>query len=331
MKWKMELINIFTLVLFIETIFGYPSQKQYNPDAEPKFKDKAEYNDLVAAASGEKKEYNITNDSEILMEPTEVIKTEQETTAGLSLSEDQELINSDTVLTSGEQEAEVRNAETESQTLFPSFAELFSKHRLSFLEQQQQRYRPNRFLGYFQRDRNAYQTVATYTTKDVQPSLLGSGNFGVIRGGTYYPEEKEEDGYTANESLFNPYYNNDKRNRQNYYGNPKPQPVRSGDFFANFRDFADITSPPKSSFSHLSVVYTNRNGSVAEKVTEPRNIFETLRMLEQDELNIPVLVTTEIPMKKISKGKRKLIKLREYEEKKTRKSRLAVEPLLALS
>lgn len=228
----------------------------------------------------------------------------------------------------------------DSQNFFPSFAELFANHRLSYTEQQQnQRYRPNRFLGYFQRDRNAYQPAASSTVKNTQHSLLGSGNFGVIRGGTYYPEEKENDEYTVDETLYNPYYTgNTPRGRTNYYRNPKPQPIRGGDFFANFRDFADITAPPKSSFSHLSVVYANRNGT-EKHAAGPRNIIETLKMLEDqndDDVNgvlstITTTTTTELPTKKISQGKKKLQNMKKYHEEKNRKYRMTVEPLLALS
>ncbi|KAK0076273.1 hypothetical protein PV326_010915 [Microctonus aethiopoides] len=228
-----------------------------------------------------------------------------------------------------------KSLEQESQNFFPSFAELFANHRLSFAEQQQQqRYRPNRFLGYFQRDRNAaYQSTAAATARNSEHPLLGSGNFGVIRGGTYYPEEKENEEYSVDESLYNPYYStNIARGRSNYYRNPKPQPIRGGDFFANFRDFADITAPPKSSFSHLSVVYANRNGTRG-RTNEPRNIIETLRMLEEqeEENSNGISTTTEIPMKKLSQGKRKLLKMKNYHEEKQRKSRMTVEPLLALS
>jgi len=239
-------------------------------------------------------------------------------------SKDQEAKNTDHTAIAQFADEEGKSLETESQNFFPSFAELFGNQRLSFAEQQQ-RYRPNRFLGYFQRDRN-YQTAAT---KD-QHSILGSGNFGVIRGGTYYPEDKENDEYSVDESLYNPYYHS--RGRAHYYRNPKPQPIRGGDFFANFRDFADITAPPKSSFSHLSVVYANKNGSSAGRVTEPRNIIETLRMLEEEEQsNAEEVSTTEIPRKKQSKGKWKLMKMKQYEEDKARRSRMSVEPLLALS
>lgn len=226
-----------------------------------------------------------------------------------------------------------KNLETDSQNFFPSFAELFTNHRLPYTEHQQ-RYRPNRFLGYFQRDRGNYQTASSQQKESLHP-LLGSGNFGVIRGGTYYPEEKENDEYSIDESVYNPYYHGSGRSRHNYYKNPKPQPVRGGDFFANFRDFADITAPPKSSFSHLSVVYANKNGSSTARINDqPRNIFETLRMLEEEEFNASLTTTTtttEQPQKKLSQGKRKLMKLKKYQDEKARKSRMTVEPLLALS
>ncbi|XP_058808643.1 uncharacterized protein LOC131674138 isoform X2 [Phymastichus coffea] len=228
-------------------------------------------------------------------------------------------------------DSEEKSLETDSQNFFPSFAELFGNHRLPFTEHQQQqsqqRYRPSRFLGYFQRDR-PYAIASS--NKEQQPALLGSGNFGVIRGGTYYPEDKEQDEYSIDETAFSPFYH---RGRTSYYKNPKPQPVRAGDFFANFRDFADITAPPKSSFSHLSVVYAAKNGSSTgtRAPDQPRNIFETLRMLEEEEGDVITTTTTEVPQKKLSQAKRKLIKMKKYQEDKLRKSRMTVEPLLALS
>ncbi|RLU25939.1 hypothetical protein DMN91_002102 [Ooceraea biroi] len=332
------------------------------PDGAPVPEDAAieQHEDSVASASEVGEEYD---DSDMYMEPDESETTSQADHAEESIEdhseaktstdaadesteksvgtekpddsekpkdnekpEDQEAKNTQHTATQFA-DAEDKSLESESQNFFPSFAELFANHRLPFTEQQQQRYRPNRFLGYFQRDRANYQTAAS-ATKD--HSLLGSGNFGVIRGGTYYPEDKEHDEYSADTSLYNPYYHS--RGRAHYYRNPKPQPIRGGDIFANFRDFADITAPPKSSFSHLSVVYANKNGSSTGRVTEPRNIIETLRMLEEEERsNAEETTTTEIPRKKQSKGKRKLMKMKQYEEDKARRSRMSVEPLLALS
>lgn len=242
---------------------------------------------------------------------------------------------------SAEEQHEERSIETDSQNFFPSFAELFGAQRLPFTEHQQ-RYRPSRFLGYFQqqqqRDRQPYVAASA---KDSQSAttILGSGNFGVIRGGTYYPEEKENDDYSVDDaSVYNPFYNH-QRGRSSYYKNPKPQPVRGGgDFFANFRDFADITAPPKSSFSHLSVVYANKNSTGRTSLDQPRNIIEALRMLEEEEeqgslkTTRTTTTTEEVPVKKLSQGKRKLYKFKKYQEEKARKSRMiVVEPLLALS
>lgn len=346
----MHLIGILTVLLLAGTeILGHPPQERLMPDGAPVPEDTVVHEDSVASASEVGEEYD---DSDMYMEPDESGTTsqpdraeentqktnERETSTETpdksdekaseaekpETSKDQEAKNTDRTAVAQFADAGDRNLATESQNFFPSFAELFANHRLSFAEQQQ-RYRPNRFLGYFQRDR-AYQTAAT---KD-QHSILGSGNFGVIRGGTYYPEEKENEEYSIDESIYNPYYHN--RGRAQYYRNPKPQPIRGGDFFANFRDFADITAPPKSSFSHLSVVYANKNGSSTGRVTEPRNIIETLRMLEEEERsNAEEVTTTEVPRKKQSKGKWKLMKMKQYEEDKARRSRMSVEPLLALS
>ncbi|XP_012062573.1 PREDICTED: uncharacterized protein LOC105625870 [Atta cephalotes] len=344
---RMHLVGILAILLFADTqILGHPSQERLMPDGAPVPEDTVVHEDSVASASEIGEEYD---DSDMYMEPDESgttslpdrteessQKNQNETLIDIIDKNNEKSSEIENPETSKDQEAKNtdhtgitqfadagRGLETESQNFFPTFAELFGNHRLSFAEQQQ-RYRPNRFLGYFQRDRN-YQTAAT---KD-QHSILGSGNFGVIRGGTYYPEDKENDEYAIDESLYNPYYHN--RGRAQYYRNPKPQPIRGGDFFANFRDFADITAPPKSSFSHLSVVYANKNDSSTGRVTEPRNIIETLRMLEEEEQSNEEEVSTEIPRKKQSKGKVKLMKMKQYEEDKARRSRMSVEPLLALS
>lgn len=333
----------FTLIiglLMASQVLGYPQQERLMPDGAPVPEDAADHEDSVAAASetGDGDEYD---DSDMYMEPDgaesspgnqahhvadeEAVAIVDETLPGVL-----EKIEDHTHVVSAEPPATRReftdkSLESESQNFFPSFAQLFTNRRLPFEEQQQQQhYRPNRFLGYFQRERGGYEAAAA---NDQPHPLLGSGNFGVIRGGTYYSDEKDKDEYTVGETLYNPYFHGlNTRAKQNYYRNPKPQPVRGGDFFANFRDFADITAPPKSSFSHLSIVYANKNGTRG-RITEPRNIIETLRMLEEESET----ATTEIPQKKLSNGKRKLLKLKKYQEDKTRKSRMSTEPLLALS
>ncbi|CAD6238044.1 GSCOCG00008369001-RA-CDS [Cotesia congregata] len=344
-------IILLTLVGFAVhgTTEGYPPQV-IKSDGTAVDRISSEHEDSIAAASEvHDRDYDGSDDSDMYMEPDEA-ETEnhesqqaKEEPAFNQASDTPETTTTESQVEADKIEAvptaqEDKSLEQESQNFFPSFAELFANHRLTYNEQQQQqRYRPNRFLGYFQRERAPYQSSAS-TVKDAQHPLLGSGNFGVIRGGTYYSEEKDEE-YNGDESLYNPYYssNHANRGRSNHYRNPKPQPVRPGDFFSNFRDFADITAPPKSSFSHLSVVYTNRNGTKSAAVggaTEPRNIIETLRMLEeQDNENTgdDSTTTTELPVKKLSSGKRKLMKMKKYQEDKARKFRMTVEPLLALS
>jgi len=59
-------------------------------------------------------------------------------------------------------------------------------------------------------------------------SILGSGNFEILKGGTFY----EEDDYRR------PYSNNRPAQPYNYYGN--------NDIFHNFRDFADIKGDRKN-------------------------------------------------------------------------------------
>lgn len=152
--------------------------------------------------------------------------------------------------------------------------------------------------------------------------------------GTYFHDEDRED----SGSLFNPYYSNNGHGRP-YVANPRPQKYNNGDFFANFRDFADINTPTKASFSEYVIVYVNKNGSKIDNVpgetTRPKNIIEQLSLLDKEENPIE----NEIPQKKLSSHKRKLSLLHQEKLNKQKKSYFKkkdspkdlVEPLLALS
>lgn len=77
------------------------------------------------------------------------------------------------------------------------------------------------------------------------------------------------------------------------------------------------------------MVYVNKNGTKQEETKRPKNIIESLALLDTE---------AEIPMKKMSKSKAKLAKLlpeKKYKVKKSQKdkkvSRDLHEPLLALS
>ncbi|CAG9562432.1 unnamed protein product [Danaus chrysippus] len=203
----------------------------------------------------------------------------------------------------------------DSQTFFPSFANLFeprqqNNYRLGFGSQEAAySQRPNSYrslLNYplfngFRGLENfgKQSTPASEPIVDASSTVLGSGNFGIIRGGTFFAQNDEDADYNDNLSS---YYNNGHGRPSlnvGYIANPRPN--YNQDQFANFRDFADINSPSGSAYSHYVVVYANKNATMDEiseetrnVVSKPKNIIETLEQLE----------TTSAP--KISKSKAKL-------------------------
>lgn len=233
------------------------------------------------------------------------------------------------------------DANADAQHFFPSFAPLFSAppplghSRPPFYNQEPAYSQRPVFPGGF-RDLPYPHAVAE---SESNTNVLGSGNFGVIRGGTYYAEERDD---LLNDDIYSPYYGNNGHGRPAYYRRNPPPPFRQGDdFFANFRDFADISTPTKSSYSHYYVVYVNRNasntdsgnqvGSIGSRQQQiPHNIIEQLQLIDS---------TTETPDSKLSKRKRKLEKykqtLKRKEDKKNTKTIVSpkelYEPLLALS
>lgn len=182
----------------------------------------------------------------------------------------------------------------------------------------------------------------------VNDNILGSGNFGVVKGGTYYAEEREDADFASDSE---PYAyigpSSDGGSRLHRRKNPPPAFRNGGDFFAHFRDFADITAPSKS-FSQYYVVYVNKNATIedginaaaatatATSVKKPKNIIEQLNMLDEEAENEEPLRAHE---SKQSKFKRKLSahQNRERQKEINAKSKLyspvkeIPEPLLALS
>ncbi|XP_044761606.1 uncharacterized protein LOC123318895 [Coccinella septempunctata] len=218
---------------------------------------------------------------------------------------------------------------------FPSYQNPPSGHSRPFYQQQEGAY-SHRPQGSYQQ-RFDYDT-AKYTgykdtprdTSSENLDVLGSGNFGVIKGGTFY--QGSEGGDSSNyDDEYSSYYQNGHGRPSSFYYNQNPRPYQH-EQFANFRDFADINTP---SYSQYIVVYANKNGTtqdtapvVAKK--RPNNIFESLAQL--DDQDDP---TTTNPPKKLSKFKRKLALL--PREKKVRAKTEGkgqadnAEPLLALS
>lgn len=206
------------------------------------------------------------------------------------------------------------DSKPESQHLFPSFSAIFpplGHSRPSFYPDPSRGYQVE---GFRYTPRSNPTNIYTGVSSD-DDGVLGSGNFGVIRGGTYYS------GGAGDESAF--LRGNNAHSRPYRRPNPPPLYRGGGDFFQGFRDFADITTPSKAAYSQYVVVYANRKGSSNGVVGSPRNIMEQLELLEAED--------------KKSKAKRKLEAHKEKERtvelrKKVKKSpKEQFEPLLALS
>ncbi|XP_004932692.1 uncharacterized protein LOC101738769 [Bombyx mori] len=239
-----------------------------------------------------------------------------------------------------------------SQTFFPTFANLFeprqqNNYRLDFGNNQEGAYsqRPNSYksllnypiFGGYRNLENFGKASSPINTPaaplvDTTSSVLGSGNFGIIRGGTFFAQNDEDD-YSDS---FN-YYNNGHGRPSfdvNYIANPRPN--YNQDQFANFRDFADINSPANSAYSHYVVVYANKNSTADEIseetrriMSEPKNIIETLERLDE-----PAIMPKMSKVKtKLEMTKRKMINKKEQWKKnsKLNPKQDAEEPLLALS
>lgn len=166
------------------------------------------------------------------------------------------------------------------------------------------------------------------TQRSFDPTILGSGDFGVLRGGTFYPEE-EMPYHTDENSDFNQYYGD-----ANGHGRPSNEEfvqkyTYPEEQFADFRDFADINTPADSAFSQFVVVYAAKNSTKPSTHPRPKNIFEQLELLDREKEQ----EEKEEKKRRASKSKSKLskTKLQKKYKKKTSPKDLDYEPLLALS
>ncbi|KAK9509210.1 hypothetical protein O3M35_006573 [Rhynocoris fuscipes] len=206
------------------------------------------------------------------------------------------------------------DASPEGQHLFPSFSALFPPLGHS---------RPSSFFTEPPPPPPPPRTFQTesfhrsyYSSPDDSERVLGSGNFGVIRGGTYYSGSNDEIPFIRGPN---------SHSRPYRRPNPLPQYRHGGDFFAGFKDFADITTPAKPSYSQIYVVYANRNSTKENDniVGRPKNIRE---LLEADSEEI----TKSKSKKKLNQYKEKTAAL-EASKKYRGLSKDFGEPLLALS
>lgn len=139
-------------------------------------------------------------------------------------------------------------------------------------------------------------------------AILGSGDFGVIRGGTFYQENDPPVRALESNDYFHFFKNNGhgrpqaaalQQQQQHGYGGSEEQ-------FSNFRDFADINAPSDPAYSQFVVVYANKNASAAGPADDaqkaeqdtvadddldvtqpqprrPQNIFEQLEALDREQ------------------------------------------------
>ena len=230
----------------------------------------------------------------------------------------------------------------DSQTFYPSYSAYqnppLGHSRPPFYYQPEAAYshRPSsayqQHVGYDNGARLSGYKDSRYEDRSVDVNgVLGSGNFGVLKGGTFYNDN--DDAYTFDDD-YSSYYQNGHGRQSFYNGNSRPQRYQQ---FENFKDFADINTPSNPAYSQFVIVYANKNDTkiTVHPKSRPKNIIERLAMLD---LEPSLTSTTEAsPTKKLSKSKRKLALLKPDKKiLRTNKIKITLskdlyEPLLALS
>lgn len=182
-------------------------------------------------------------------------------------------------------------------------------------------------LGHSRPYAASQETAGRYGGRSFDQAILGSGDFGVIRGGTFYQDDDPPVRSSYESDEFLNYFTN------NGHGRPHsafvPKTFYPEEQFSNFRDFADINTPTDPAYSQFVVVYANKNST--DSHPNPKNIIEQLQLLDKE--------TTDEQRKdkknSISKFKKKLAntKLEKKYKKKSgpKETNADFEPLLALS
>lgn len=186
---------------------------------------------------------------------------------------------------------------------------------------------------------------ASSTRAPLDDSILGSGDFSVLRGGTFYADGDTTRRRPSHHDYFgsgSSFYESSNSGRP--FALPLESPHYSDDPFANFKDFADITAGIDADFSHVVAVYAKKNSTKVKH--EPNNILEQLQLIDEEKRseeakNKRAEVSTAKPIKvtKLSKFKTKLLstKLSKEPKKKTLKKKSSsstvdyIDPLLAES
>jgi hypothetical protein len=146
-------------------------------------------------------------------------------------------------------------------------------------------------------------------------SILGSGDFAILHGGTFYPDDSRR--YQAkSDELFEPVYTNG-------HGKPIAEPLTQKkelfypeDPFENFKDFADMnTGSADPAFSHFVVIYANKNATKPHPShPRPKNIFEQLQLLDAEKA-LQDNVGEDEGVEREEEVDKKLMKLSKYKTK----------------
>jgi hypothetical protein len=117
-------------------------------------------------------------------------------------------------------------------------------------------------------------------TQNFDQSILGNGDFAVLRGGTFYPEGERSFRLKGGNDFFASFHNGHGRpNAQSQ--SAKKEPYYPENPFENFKDFADLTASNDPAPSHFVVVYANKNSTQPHPShPRPKNIFEQLQLLD---------------------------------------------------
>lgn len=164
-------------------------------------------------------------------------------------------------------------------------------------------------------------SIAGRYGRGFDPSILGSGDFSVLEGGTFYPDGDEARYHKKSSSKFF-----DKFTKNGHGSRPYAEALtdkKDGDYpedpFEHFKDFADINTGSDGSFSHFVVIYENKNATKPHPShPSPKNIFEQLQLLDLEKTQeqntaIPVIVSSV--EEKEEKPDKKLMKLSKYKSK----------------
>lgn len=152
-------------------------------------------------------------------------------------------------------------------------------------------------------------------------SILGSGDFTVLSGGTFYPDgQVPNHDYFGSSSISSGSFH-DAPNSGRPFALPLSSAPNSDDPFADFKDFADLTAGIDSDFSHHEAVYATTNGTKVKH--EPRNILEQLQMIDEEKQEqAEVAASKPIKDTKMSKFKLKLLSSKITKSPKTKEKKL---------